>query len=114
MALLRSVIERAGGTVVGTVSPQTSLVVDAGSPPQSVVERGPAGVWRQSDEKRRKEAVDRARDVGARVVGLDTLLDVLGVDRSALSAATLAPTTDGGRPATAPAPARSRDPAVAY
>jgi hypothetical protein len=107
-ALLRSVVERAGGALVDSVSPQTSLIVDGGTPPQSVLETGPPGAWRPADEARRKRALEQARDYGIRVVGIDTLLEVLGLDRSVLSTAEIK------GPEAAPAPARPRDAAVAY
>jgi hypothetical protein len=106
--VLRAVVARAGGTLVDEASPQTSLVVDGGVPPKSVLETGPPGTWRPADEARRKRALEQARDYGIRVVGIDTLLEVLGLDRSVLSTAEI------GGPEAAPTPARPREAAVAY
>lgn len=106
--VLRSVVGRAGGTIVDQASPQTSLIVDGGVPPKSVLETAPPGTWRPADEARRKQALEQARDYGIRVVGIDTLLEVLGLDRSVLSAAEIS------GPEAAPTPARPREAAVAY
>ena len=107
-ALLRSLIERAGGAVVDTVTPQTSLVVDGGPPSMTVLERGPPGAWRPTDEARRRRVLEQARDSNVRVVGIDALLDALGLDRSALATATVA------EPGAQPTPAPRQDAAVAY
>jgi hypothetical protein len=105
-ALLRSLIERAGGTVVDTVTAQTSLVVDGGPPSASMLDRGPPGAWKPTDDARRKRVLEQTREFNVRVVGIDALLEVLGLDRSALASATVA-TPEA-------APARPRDAAVAY
>jgi len=107
-ALIRSLIERAGGSVVDTVTAQTSLVVDGGPPSAAVLERGPPGSWRPTDDARRKRVLEQARDFNVRVVGIDALLEILGLDRSALASATVA------TPEPAATPARPREAAVAY
>lgn len=107
-ARLRGLIERAGGVFAETVTPQTALVVDGGPPPASVLDRGPAGSWRPADDAKRKRALEQAQSFGVQVAGIDTLLDSLGLDRSALATATVA------APEAAPQPARPEGGAVAY
>jgi len=80
--ILRGVIARAGGRIVDELGPSTRLLVDFGAAP-----RAAGGEGRAADEKQRSETVARARDAGIPIVGLDGLLDRLGLDRTALEAA---------------------------
>jgi hypothetical protein len=80
LEVLRERIERGGARVVDTVSPQTTVVVDAGLPERSDVDSGAARSWRAADENRRKKALDRAAELGIRVTGLAGLLEMLGLD----------------------------------
>jgi len=80
--ILRGVIARAGGRVADELGPSTRLLVDFGAAP-----RDAGGEGRAADEKQRIDTVARARDAGIPVVGLDGLLDRLGLDRTALEAA---------------------------
>jgi hypothetical protein len=80
--ILRGVIARAGGRVADELGPSTRLLVDFGAAPRDV-----GGEGRATDEKQRIDTVARARDAGIPVVGLDGLLDRLGLDRTALEAA---------------------------
>jgi hypothetical protein len=80
--ILRGVIARAGGRVADELGPSTRLLVDFGAAPRDV-----GGEGRAADEKQRIDTVARARDAGIPVVGLDGLLDRLGLDRTALEAA---------------------------
>ena len=83
-AALRSLVARAGASVADTVSPATAFVVDAGQPKAADLVGDRARDWRPPDEARRKKETDRARELGIRVLGLDALLDMLGLDREAL------------------------------
>jgi hypothetical protein len=78
---LKARIERAGARVVNTVSPQTTLVVDAGVPTTGEINSGVAKAWKTpSDDNRRKAALDQAKNLGLRVTGLAGLLEMLGLD----------------------------------
>jgi hypothetical protein len=77
---LQTRIERAGARVVNAVSPQTTLVVDAGVPDAAEMSSGAAKSWRAADENRRKAAIEQAEKLGLRVTGLAGLLEMLGLD----------------------------------
>jgi hypothetical protein len=77
---LQARIERAGARVVNAVSPQTTLVVDAGVPDAAEMSSGAAKSWRAADENRRKAAIEQAEKLGLRVTGLAGLLEMLGLD----------------------------------
>jgi hypothetical protein len=80
-AAIKSLIERSGATLSDTVTPRTAAVVDAGPPQAADAAVGRASAWRQADETRRKTTVDRAKAMGVRVIGIDALYDLLGIDR---------------------------------
>jgi len=77
---LVDLVTRAGGRVVDAVTPMTSLVVDAGKPP---AERGDEGFAEES--RRQARSLATAKQYGVRVVGIDALLDMLGLSRSSLA-----------------------------
>jgi hypothetical protein len=77
---LVDLVTRAGGRVVDAVTPMTSLVVDAGKPP---AERGDEGFAEEA--RRQARSLATAKQYGVRVVGIDALLDMLGLSRSALA-----------------------------
>jgi chemotaxis protein histidine kinase CheA len=79
-AALKSLVERAGATAVETVGPRTAAVVDAGPPPAAA---GSATAWKASDEGQRKKALEAAKGFGVRVIGVDAIYDMLGLDREA-------------------------------
>lgn len=81
---LKALVERNGARVVDAVSPTTGLVVDAGVPSTEDLQMGIGRDWKPADEAVRKRATDRAKEYGVRVVSLDGLLDLLGLDREAL------------------------------
>lgn len=86
---LARLVERSGGRVEPSVTPATTLVVDAG-PPRVIGGEKPAG-WRQADETRRQRMLDEAKRLGVRVVGVDTFLDMMGLDRSSFDTNRLRP-----------------------
>lgn len=76
---LVDLVTQAGGRVVDAVTPMTAMVVDAGKPP---AERGDAGFAEEA--RRQARSLATAKQYGVRVVGIDALLDMLGLSRSAL------------------------------
>lgn len=82
-AALKSLVERTGATVVDAVTPRTSAVVDAGPPQAGAAALDSATAWKPNDESQRKRAVDAAKGLGVRVIGIDALYDMLGIDREA-------------------------------
>jgi len=91
---LARLVERSGGRVEPSVTPTTTLLVDAG-PPRILAGERPSG-WRQADETRRERMLKEAKRLGIRVVGVDTFLDMMGLDRSSFDTNRLRP---AGRPA---------------
>ena len=76
---LVAMVKNAGGEIVDTVSPDTAFVVDLGLPPSQGDAQPPE--W-AADAKRQELAVKTARIMGVKIVGIGSLLDALGVDRS--------------------------------
>jgi len=77
---LKGVFERLGARVSSDVTARTSLVVDAGPPRADLLAGGRVKNWRKPDQDRQKNAVQEARALGVRVVGLQGLFDMLGLD----------------------------------
>jgi len=94
---LLALLERNGARVVDTVTPQTAIVVDTGTPRAGDL-RGEQGEreWKLAEGVRRR-ALERAAQLGIRVVTLDGLLDTLGLDRESLDGRRL-PTEVGAAP----------------
>ena len=63
------------------VTPMTAMVVDAGKPPAEKGEEGFA-----EEARRQNRSLGTAKQDGVRVVGIDSLLDMLGLSRAALTA----------------------------
>ena len=57
------------------------MVVDAGVPPPSAGDT--TSTWRKEDGERRNRALEKAKQAGVRVTGIDALLDMLGQNREA-------------------------------
>jgi len=81
---LVELVKRAGGRVVDSVTPMTAMVVDGGKPP---AERGEEGF--EEEARRQARNLKTAEQFGVRVVGIDALLDMLGLSRSALTSNSL-------------------------
>ena len=79
------------------MTPSTTLLVDAG-PPRIVAGEKPAG-WRPADETRRERMLKEAKRLGIRVVGVDTFLDMMGLDRSSFDTNRLRPAGRTPQPA---------------
>ncbi len=97
LTVLQAAIERAGGRLVDGVTASTAMVVDAGLPKLAAGELKGSG-WRGNvDEKRREREMKAARGLGVRVVAIDEMLDLLGMDRSDLNRSRLPTRGDDGR-----------------
>lgn len=83
-ALLKRLVERSGARVNEDVTARTSLVVDAGPPRAELLAGGRVKNWRKPEQDRQKNAVLEARALGIRVVGIEGLFDMLGLDPVAL------------------------------
>ena len=86
---LSRLVERGGGRVEPSVTPLTTLLVDAGPPRLAGGERPTA--WRPADETRRERMLKEAKRLGIRVVGVDTFLDMMGLDRASFDTNRLRP-----------------------
>jgi hypothetical protein len=90
---LVALVERAGGRVVDAITEATAMVVDAGLPPPSAGDT--SATWRKEDGERRTRTLEKAKQAGIRVTGVDALLDMLGQNRDAfeIGGGTRTPTT---------------------
>lgn len=77
---LVELVRRAGGRVVDSVTPLTAMVIDGGKPP---AERGEEGFAEEA--RRQSRNLSTAKQFGVRVVGIDAVLDMLGLSRAALA-----------------------------
>jgi hypothetical protein len=84
---LEELVKAVGGTVAPSVSSQTTLVVDAGTPKLVGSERPPG--WRPADEQRRERQLTEARRLGLKIISLDRLLKLLGIERDSLDGSRL-------------------------
>lgn len=96
---LKTLLESRGARIIDAVTPLTTMVVDAGKPkPVAGVDGLPKG-WRDADNKRYDLQIKQARDLGVRIVGIDAVLDMLGLQREALAAGRLPPRSGRAAPA---------------
>ena len=85
-AALKALVAKTGARVADTVSPTTGLVVDAGIPPVNSITEADKDEkdWKPSDAKFREKMLARAKESGIRVMSIDGLFDMLGLDRETL------------------------------
>ncbi|MEX0671403.1 MAG: hypothetical protein WD060_13205 [Pirellulales bacterium] len=81
---LAEIVERAGARVAQSVSTMTAMVVDGGKPPAQSGEREVEAFAEEA--RRQRRSVDAAKQFGVRVVGIDALLDMLGLTRESVTA----------------------------
>jgi hypothetical protein len=78
-----ALVERAGARVVDAVTPLTAMIVDGGKPPPL---GGSDAEEKFAEEARRQRRnLDTARQYGVRVVGVEALLDMLGLTRESIT-----------------------------
>lgn len=83
-ARLQELIEGIGGSVESSVTPLTTMLIDAG-PPQLFGLEKPKD-WRERDEKRRERELREARRLGVQVIGINEFMQMLGLRRDSLDA----------------------------
>jgi hypothetical protein len=81
---LVALVERAGARVVDAVTPLTAMVVDGGKPP-SIGDVDAEKRFSEKEGRQQRATLDTARQYGVRVVGVEALLDMLGLTREALT-----------------------------
>ncbi len=92
---LGSLVTKAGGRVVESVATDTALIVDLGQPPLSTDGSEIPG-W-AAEAKRRDRALKTAKLYGTRVGGLESLLDMLGLDADSFEASRMPRGRSAGR-----------------
>lgn len=83
-ARLQELIEGVGGRVETSVTPLTTMLIDAGEPQVFGLEKPKD--WRERDEKRRERELREARRLGVPVVGIGEFMHMLGLQRDSLDA----------------------------
>ena len=81
---LQELIEGIGGKVETSVTPLTTMLIDAGEPQTFGLEKPKD--WRERDEKRRERELREARRLGVQVIGIGEFMQMLGLQRDSLDA----------------------------
>jgi hypothetical protein len=80
---LEQLVERVGGTVADTVSPSTTMVVDAGVPQSKGFDAegqvASRKFWSDTEKKRRGSQMKAAEQMGIKVIAIEPFLDMLGL-----------------------------------
>jgi hypothetical protein len=80
---LEQLIERVGGTVADTVSPSTTMVVDAGVPLSKGVDAegqvASRKLWTTKQKDKRTSQMEAAKQLGIKVIAIEPFLDMLGL-----------------------------------
>ncbi len=84
---LAEIVERAGARVAQSVSTMTAMVVDGGKPPPQSGEREVEAFAEEA--RRQRRSVEAAKQFGVKVVGIDALLDMLGLTQESVTATRL-------------------------
>jgi hypothetical protein len=81
---LKGLIEGVGGRVETSVTPLTTMLIDAGGP-RSIGDDKAKG-WQERDKLRRERELREARRLGVRVVGINQFMQMLGLGQDSLDA----------------------------
>ena len=80
---LEQLVERVGGTVADTVSPSTTMVVDAGVPQSKGIDAegqvASRKFWSAKQKERRISQMKAAEQMGIKVTAIEPFLDMLGL-----------------------------------
>ena len=80
---LEQLVERVGGTVADTVSPSTTMVVDAGVPQSKGIDAegqvASRKFWSAKQKERRVSQMKAAEQMGIKVTAIEPFLDMLGL-----------------------------------
>jgi len=80
---LEQLVERIGGTVAESVTPSTTLVVDAGVPQVKGVDAegqvASRKFWNAKQKENRVRQMDAAKQLGIKVMAIDPFLDLMGL-----------------------------------
>jgi hypothetical protein len=79
---LEQLVERIGGTIAETVSPSTTMVVDAGVPQvkgSDAEASGPRKKMTEKEKKFRDDQIREAKQQGIKVMAFEPFLDSLGL-----------------------------------
>jgi hypothetical protein len=80
---LEQLVERVGGTVAESVSPSTTMVVDAGAPQSKGIDAegqvASRKFWTTKQKEYRLRQMDAAKQMGIKVVAIEPFLDMLGL-----------------------------------
>jgi hypothetical protein len=83
-ARLKELIEGVGGRVETSVTPLTTMLIDAGGP-RSISDDKAHG-WQDRDKVRRDRELREARRLGVRVMGINQFMPMLGLGQDSLDA----------------------------
>ena len=81
---LQQLIEGIGGKVEASVTPLTTMLIDAGPPLLFGLDKPKD--WKDRDEKRRERELREARRLGVQVIGVAEFMQMLGLRRDSLDA----------------------------
>ena len=81
---LEAFATRVGAVVEQSVSPSTTMLVDAGIPKKTGVTGEQTAGWKPVDETRRNNQLKEARRLGVQVIGIEAFLEMLGLERNSL------------------------------
>ena len=80
---LEQLVERVGGTVADTVSPSTTMVVDAGVPQSKGIDAegqvASRKFWTAKQKEKRLSQMKAAEQMGIKVIAIEPFLDMLGL-----------------------------------
>lgn len=81
---LQQLIEGVGGRVESSVTPLTTMLIDAGGP--RAIGDDKARGWQEKDKLRRDRQLREARRLGVQVIGINQFMQMLGLGQDSLDA----------------------------